>query len=255
MYEPPVSALFDCEDVGDFKTKWPNYPRRFSLESVHIPDLIRMATDPTLDQDPASIHAWRALGQLGATEAVKPLLNLLDTDDDDWIHGEIPRVMGLIGPSALPEIQAYLEDPSHNEFAHIYAIDSFENIAKHHPQQRSLCVDVVRQQLERFEKNDRTINGFLICSLCDLHAVEVSPLIEQAFNAKCVDLSILGDWGEAQVILGLKSRRDVPLRRFTSTEVFELDDKARINLRRLISGQGFASTKSSQKSSKSTKKK
>ena len=49
----------------------------------------------------ASTHAWRALGQLRAIEAVEPLLamqNRLDEERDDWYLGEFAEVFGQIGP-------------------------------------------------------------------------------------------------------------------------------------------------------------
>src|SRR5579864_7878643 len=48
------------------------------------------------------VHAWRALGQLRAVEAVEPLLELFDRlEDDDWVHEELPAVFGLIGPARI----------------------------------------------------------------------------------------------------------------------------------------------------------
>ena len=54
----------------------------FSRE--HVPELLRMACDPELNEadsdDPrvyAPLHAWRVLGQLRAPEAAAPLADLL----------------------------------------------------------------------------------------------------------------------------------------------------------------------------------
>ena len=47
-------------------------------------------------------------------------------------------------------------------------------------------------------------NGFLIRYLIKLQAVEAAPLMERAFAADRADLSIVGDWEDAQVDLGLK---------------------------------------------------
>jgi hypothetical protein len=50
----------------------------------------------------------------------------------------------------------------------------------------------------------------LISYLVDLQAVEVAPLMESAFAAACVDISILGDWEDAQIKLGLLEERPTP---------------------------------------------
>jgi hypothetical protein len=40
--------------------------------------------------------------------------------------------------------------------------------------------------------------------------VEVAPAMQRAFAADRVDLSILGDWEDVQVELGLKATRETP---------------------------------------------
>ncbi len=39
------------------------------------------------------VHAWRALGQLKAVDALKPLLGLLTNRDDDWISDDFPTLV------------------------------------------------------------------------------------------------------------------------------------------------------------------
>src|SRR4051794_2619848 len=96
-FSPPVAALL----------KLGRPPLRneiqihYDVEREHVPELIRMALDTSgLDDDRqdddaeneppelfAQVHAWRALGQLRATEAIAPLISLLrrvDEADDDW---------------------------------------------------------------------------------------------------------------------------------------------------------------------------
>ena len=70
----------------------PDYVTEYSLTAEHIPALIGLATKwvdehPDNDAVYAPVHAWRALGQLRAVEAVQPLLDVqdvLDKIDDDW---------------------------------------------------------------------------------------------------------------------------------------------------------------------------
>ena len=70
------------------------------LTSEHIPALIRMATDEELNWANADslevwapVHAWRALGQLHAEEAIEPLMRLFhEHDDSDWVGEELPIV-------------------------------------------------------------------------------------------------------------------------------------------------------------------
>jgi len=215
-YSSPVSELLIVGDCRDFR-EWPNY-LDLGLRSEHVPELIEMATDNELnwaDSESlevwAPVHAWRALGQLRAVSAVEPLLHLFHKlEDSDWASDELPQVYGMIGREAIPALARYLDDASHGLWPHVTAAFSLERIAAGDPSARSECVTILSRQLERFTENDPTLNGFLINYLVNLRAVEAAPLVERAFAADRVDLSILGDWEDAQVELGLKATRETP---------------------------------------------
>lgn len=38
----------------------------------------------------APVHAWRALGQLRATEAIEPLITLFHDVEDEWNNFDLP---------------------------------------------------------------------------------------------------------------------------------------------------------------------
>ena len=81
-YVDPVNKLLNfgsCETIKE----WPDY-LTIGLGHEHIPELIRMVTDREFlwaDQNSlavwAPVHAWRALAQLRAEEAINPLIGLL----------------------------------------------------------------------------------------------------------------------------------------------------------------------------------
>jgi Protein of unknown function (DUF1186) len=215
-YSSPVSELLTVGDCRDFR-EWPNY-LDLGLSSEHVPELIEMATDQELnwaDSESlevwAPVHAWRALGQLRAVAAIEPLLQLFrELEDSDWASDELPEVYGMIGREAIPALARYLDDASHGLWPRVTAAFSLERIAAADPSARDECVTVLSRQLERFKRNNPTLNGLLISYLVDLRAVEAAPLMERAFAADRVDLSILGDWEDAQVSLGLKATRETP---------------------------------------------
>lgn len=215
-YSFPVSRLLTFGDCRDFRG-WPNY-LDLGLGPEHVPELIEMATDEELnwaDSESlevwAPVHAWRALGQLRATAAIEPLLHLFhELEDSDWTGEELPHVYGMIGRTAIPELERYLADASHGLWPRVTAAHSLERIAAEDPSARAECVRVLSRELERFMENDPILNGFLISYLVYLQAVETAPLIERAFVADHVDLSIRGDWEDVQVDLGLKAARETP---------------------------------------------
>jgi len=179
-----------------------------------VPELIRMAQDEVLYTAPpgskagwAPIHAWRALGQMEAQEAILPLLGLLhriDEQEDEWLLSEIPSVMAQIGPSAIDPVIEYLVDSANPEHARICASSVLAEIAVCHPDHRHECVAGISAQLAHSAEQDESFNGFLICDLLDLDAREAAPIIEKAFAQKKVDEAIAGDWEGIQVLLGIK---------------------------------------------------
>lgn len=215
-YSSPVSELLtlgDCREFGE----WPDY-LDLGLEPEHVDELIEMATDEELnwsDSDTlevwAPVHAWRALGQLRATAAIEPLLHLFhELEDSDWAGDELPVVYGMIGREAVPALARYLGDERHGLFPRITAAGSLARIGATDPSARAGCVEVLSRSLAWFERNDPSLNGFLISYLVDLRAVEAAPLMERVFAGGNVDITIRGDWEDIQVDLGLKAARETP---------------------------------------------
>jgi len=215
-YSPPVDKLLTYGDARHFR-QWPNY-LELGLTREHIPELIRMATDKELnwaDSESlevwAPLHAWRALGQLRAQEAIEPLMELFaNSEDDDWVGTNLPDVYGMIGATAIPALARYQADSSHGLFPRIYAAQSLERIGNTHPEARAECVSRLTEQLSHFTENDPTFNAFLISHLVDLGAVESLSTIREAFEQEGVDLTIQGDLEDVEIALGLRERRSTP---------------------------------------------
>jgi len=233
-YRDPVAQLLTLGDPyqeEDMPLGWRNYAA-LGLNAEHIPELVRMALDEDLHESDAAnaavwapLHAWRALGQLRAESAVEPLTQLLDRIDkghDDWVQEDLPEVFGMIGPAAIPGLRDFLGDAGHGEFARIAAGDGLVKIVRRFPMSRDQVVAVLTGQLRRFAEQTRVVNGYLVEALCDLKAVESAAVIEQAFAANAVDLSVLGDWEEAQILLGLLEERVTPEPNFLALEFGDL---------------------------------
>jgi HEAT repeat protein len=220
-YVPPIDQLLTYGEGKNSRSEdWPDYLELgFTLE--HVPDLIRMASDEELNNAPteslevwAPLHAWRTLGQLHAEAAIEPLVTLRETlEDNDWASEELPQVLGMIGPAALPPLAALLADITYDDELRIGVITSIEEIGTHWPEARTACVETLTQQLELFEENEPEINGFLAFSLAKLHAIEAVPLVKQAYAAGCIDPMVMGNWDDAQVEFGLLSAEEATQRR------------------------------------------
>ena len=215
-YSPPVDKLLTYGDCRGFDG-WPDY-LELGLTQEHVPELIRMATDEELnwaDSDSlevwAPIHAWRALGQLKAEEAIEPLMELFhELEGNDWVTEDLTITYEMIGPKAIPALAEYLGDGSYDLFPRSTAAYSLERIGTTNPEAREECIVVLTKQLERFDENDPELNGFLIAHLLDLKAVESISSIRGAFERNCVDFSIAGDVEDVEIYLGLREERSTP---------------------------------------------
>jgi hypothetical protein len=202
----------------------PDYVGDFGLLPEHIPSLIeivRMTTESdelAEDEWGAPIHAWRALGQLRAVEAVELLLNVqnrLDELGDDWYLEEFHDVFGLIGPPAVDALSEYLADRNNREFPRVSTANGLCEIGKRHPETRAHIVGVLTEQLAKHESEIYHLNAFLIAYLTDLKASESAEVIERAFAANLVDETVCGDWADIReelsvAGLGLVSDRPCP---------------------------------------------
>ena len=255
-YQPPVAELLNYGDCRNHK-EWCNYVRELNLETKHISELIKMATDEELslaDLDSKEIwspvHAWRALGQLKAVEAIKPLLGLLNNRDDDWISGDFPILCTLIGLDSIPLLKEFLTDSSNNLYARSSAAESLEAICYKYPETRESNIAIIAQELKKFKVNDPTLNAFLICNLLDLKAVETIDVIERAFKANRVDTLVTGGWEDIQVDFGLKTREQIRDRQLSEKQIF---DSLFSVPRKTKPAKGFGSTQIDSKKKKSRK--
>jgi hypothetical protein len=190
----------------------PDYVAEYSLTADHIPALIELAatvlTADSCDPDElyAQVHAWRALAQLQAVEAVQPLLDVqerLDAIGDDWYLEEFHHVFGMIGPAAIDRLAAFLGNSRQTRFPRQKAGSGLAEIARRFPDNRDRVLAVLTSELDRHQE-DGDLNGALVMCLLDLQAVEAAESIERAFAANVVDPTFAGDWGDVRRELGVE---------------------------------------------------
>ena len=218
-YPTPVDKLLTHGEPPGFRdpSGWPDYTE-LGLTREHVPELVRMATDDDLNTAPgdtdavwAPMHAWRALAQLGASEAAAPLLGLAERYPvEDWVSEELPEVFALLGSETLPTLTEFLADQSIDALARMKALRGVVRLGQLHPEQRERCATILSDQLARHADQPRHINGFLVDGLAELGAVDQIDVIREAYQADDVDDSITGDIEDAEMRLGLRTERDTP---------------------------------------------
>lgn len=215
-YIYPVKKLLtygSCQEM----TRWPDY-LTLGLTHEHVSELICMVTDRELlwaDQNTlevwAPVHAWRALAQLRAEEAIKPLIGLFnELSDDDWASDELPDVLASLGPKAIKPLGEYLLDSSNEEFARATAASCLEEIGKENPSLTGDCISILTGYLEQSTVDVPTLNGLVIAHLMGLSAVDSIGVIRKAFSTGNVDITVAGDLEDVEISLGLRTKRETP---------------------------------------------
>ncbi len=204
-WPPEVAQLLELGKVSHNEQigEWLDY-RELGLRAEHGSELTAMATDFALntgDDDAPStwgpLHAWRALGQFHAVEALQPLIDLLDEIEDEWLAIDFPRLCQLLGSRALPVLQANLIKGDRDELTSSYLVFGIEAIGKKNPETRRECIRILRRQLEQYAENSEVQNGELIHVLLELHDKSSLVLMARAFDEERVD-GFLTSWGDVQ---------------------------------------------------------
>ena len=227
-YPEPVAALLSYGDPEELKENsddpygWPDYIKEFSLSLNDLPQLTRMLNDPTTKHTEsgnpqiwADIHAWRAIGQLGAVEAIPDLIRYLDDESKNdiisyWITEEIPRVFAKIGTSCIQPLSEYINNaPKGTWWGVAIAGEGLSYIVQEYPESRDLCVAAITCRLERYMENDEQLNGSLIYALMNLKAVESLEVIRDVFRANAVD-TFMDDLEDVEIELGVRQTRSTP---------------------------------------------
>ena len=120
---------------------------------------------------------------------------------------EFPVVFKMIGKEAAPALMSYVQDWKNYLFARIAALEGIINIGKSDPEFKSECIEFLRSSLEDYEEDDPGINANYVAGLTDLKDMDSLDLIEEAYEAGCVDEMVIGDWEDIQIKLGLISER------------------------------------------------
>jgi hypothetical protein len=201
------SAAKELLSIGDIRgsSTWLDYSS-YGITSKDIPELIKMATDDKLNFAGsnstyvwAPLHAWRALGQLRAIQAIDPLISLFEIlENDDWAHEDLPKIFGMLGKVAIPNLSRYLSDTSHRVMSKIICANCIQHIGMNDDKSKRLCIQVLSKALEDYLRNDPSLNAFYIWYLKDLGAKDKLPLIQKAYKKGKVDEKVIGSFEKVE---------------------------------------------------------
>lgn len=210
-----VDVLFELGKVSNNRGIWLDY-LQYGFGEEDIQNLIELVSDVSLHDAPSysddvwvPLHAWRALGQLGNTLAVEPLIGMFDTlCDDDWALEELPVVLAMLGKEAIGPLTGFMGDSSHEEYARIMAVSGLEEIASRDPSTRSEIVSIITDYLEAPDTEAIGLNGSAVSALITLQAKDSIDTLRRLYASGNVDLLACGDIEDVEMELGLRSGRD-----------------------------------------------
>lgn len=230
-FSEPVLALIQLGEDPARQRGFPDYLDLVGLTAEHIPELIRIVKDIEIfmpeedigdyDEVYAPIHAWRALGQLKAEEAILVLVDLVIQNEYlemDWIMEEIPEVMALIGPACIPALAAYIKQKDKEEWTTAVMSGALSEIGKMNAESRDACVAALEEGLKNYETNEPYMNASFIYDLTALNASESDELVRKAYQSENVDLTLMGDYEDFQIEVGLLEERMTPARNYFAEE-------------------------------------
>ena len=225
---PKIQTLLTLGDPGS-KRNWPNYVEQYGFTLDDVPTLLMLYADEEINSMASDrpevwtqVHVWRTLGQLGSEASIGTIIHSFDTlHDDDYAQSELPNVIAMIGPIAIPALVEYWQQPGKNEFSYCLVVDALCEIAKCCPAQRIPVIEIYLNYMKRPYTSERVLNGLLIGRLMDLKAVEAIGEIRSLFVLGCVDISCAGDLEEVEIELGFRSQRSTPKPTFAEMHGFE----------------------------------
>ncbi len=195
-----AAILFGLGEV-EHDARWPDY-LEYGFIDDDLPMLLALVADKKLwqaDVDSAEVwvplHAWRVLGQLRNPAAIEPILMLLDDGllEDIWAEEELPMAFAMMGRKDLAPLAAYLHEHKHSEDARTVVVDALSLLADSFDECRDSVVNVLMTCLMTPDNAAPELNGLIVCSLIDLHAVETLAVVRELYASGCVDVSYAGD--------------------------------------------------------------
>jgi HEAT repeat protein len=128
-------ALLQLEN-GDFQQRWEISKVLIKLGNVVIPSLVEILNDEDVEEE-LQWYAAKILGDLKDPQAIPPLIELLQTTDDEELQVIAATALGQIGMEAITSVSALLAD----ETTRLLAVRSLAHMR--HPETINHLLSVV----------------------------------------------------------------------------------------------------------------
>lgn len=200
-----------------------SYLKKIGVTLADVPELIeclekwRLQGWHTADNTDyfLPVHAWRALAELKAHDAIEALADLPEAcpDYEDWTIEEIPRVLALMGEEVIPELVSIVErKPNQAETASVIIASlshigqaemvpcsqaGLSAISEFFGKQLAMSIEAPVDEDGDLHQRDHPVvrkNSSILCAILDLGLSELAPELESVFSRNLVDVGMAGDW-------------------------------------------------------------
>ena len=230
-YPDAVAKLLDHGlpegDVDDVDS-WFDYRAHYGFDEIDVVSLIdlmgeNMNRAPSASNDSyASIHACRALAQLGDTVTEDYFYTLIDRSCNYVLVRNARAALRLLPRSQLRNLESYFYDSRIDDDYRMALIDQACELVRADGELRETCISFLRKALADYARYSPGLNGMLIHYLIQLKATKASDEIQAALASGKTEDEITGPWPAVQVALGLAKKTD-----FSEDELLCASDRQR----------------------------
>lgn len=216
-YSLPVSQLLDhgpLEGEVEDADSWFDYVGHYGfgeVEAITLVDLMYENFENELklpNERHASIHACRALAQIGDMFAEDDLLYVMKHSKNDALVCNATAALPLLARAHLENLEGYFYDDQAKDIDRIRIAERAYELTKRYAQLRERCIAFLMAALSKYERYARNLNGFLIYFLVKLEATAASTLIQTALASGKASDEMAGSWPAVQVALKLADETD-----------------------------------------------
>lgn len=158
------------------------------------------------------LHALFVLRDIQAEESLEVILDFLSQDEDlveywtgDILTEDFWAIIAMCGKNNLDRLSSFLKETGRYIWARAAVSEAVNQLAQHDIIPKQAAIDWLGDLLKYYLENQQTenlidsdLNGLLIAMYLDLEAKELSPLVQQMFEAQIVDETCAGNWEEVK---------------------------------------------------------
>lgn len=158
------------------------------------------------------IHAFFILRDIQAEESLEAILDFLSQDEDflefwlgDLLTEDMWYIVAACGHSNLSRLSSFMKEQGRFTYARIAVSEAVCQMALHEIIPKEKAIEWLGELVQYYIDHTKTpnlidsnVNGALVDFFLNLHAAELSPLIEKMYQQDMVSKMFAGSWEEVK---------------------------------------------------------